>query len=111
MWSICADERQAVFASGHMLKVWDLENQRELGTLAGHIDSVNDVAVSDDGRRAVSASKDCTVRLWNLDNMLQIAAFTSDVAVTSCAVAPDGKTVIAGDVLGRIFFLQLVRRE
>ena len=38
------------------LKVWDLESGRELRTLEGHSDCVNGVAVTPDGRRAVSAS-------------------------------------------------------
>ena len=36
--------------------MWDLESGRELRTLEGHSDWVNGVAVSPDGRRAVSAS-------------------------------------------------------
>ena len=40
------------------LKVWDLESGRELRTLTGHTNTVNGVAVTPDGSRAVSASAD-----------------------------------------------------
>ena len=36
-------------------------------TLAGHTDWVNAVAVTPDGRRAVSASSDKTLKVWDLD--------------------------------------------
>jgi len=39
------------------LKVWDLERGKELQTLAGHSHGVNGVAVTPDGKRAVSASR------------------------------------------------------
>ena len=36
-------------------------------TLEGHSDSVNGVAVTGDGRRAVSASSDNTLKVWDLE--------------------------------------------
>jgi WD40 repeat protein len=51
-----ANGRQAVSASeDRTLKVWDLENGRALRTLEGHSNKVQGVAVSADGRRAVSS--------------------------------------------------------
>jgi WD40 repeat protein len=37
-------------------------------TLEGHSDSVNGVAVTADGKRAVSASRDNTLKVWDLDS-------------------------------------------
>ena len=45
------DGKRAVSASwDHTLKVWDLDSGRELRTLEGHLDSVNGVAVTPDGK-------------------------------------------------------------
>jgi WD40 repeat protein len=44
-----------------------LETVCELHTLAGHTDWVSAVAVTPDGRRAVSASKDPTLKVWDLE--------------------------------------------
>ena len=50
------------------LKVWDVESGRELRTLTGHSGSVLGVAVTPDGRRAVSASNDKTLKVWDLES-------------------------------------------
>jgi WD40 repeat protein len=49
------------------LKVWDLDTGRELRTLQGHSGGVNGVAISPDGRHAVSASYDNTLKVWDLE--------------------------------------------
>ncbi len=36
--------------------------------MTGHSDSVRSVAVTPDGQRAVSASDDNTLKVWNLEN-------------------------------------------
>ena len=50
------------------LRLWDLESGQTLRTLEGHTDWVNAVAVTPDGRRAVSGSEDRTLRLWDLES-------------------------------------------
>jgi WD40 repeat protein len=67
-----------------------------LRTLAGHSDSVTGVAVTPDGKRAVSASFDGTLKVWDLDTYreLRTLAGHSD-SVTGVAVTPDGKRAIS----------------
>jgi WD40 repeat protein len=48
------------------LRLGDTENGRELHRFAGHRGVVQSVAISSDGRYAVSASLDGTLRLWEL---------------------------------------------
>ncbi|AMW28288.1 hypothetical protein H6G58_09345 [Arthrospira platensis FACHB-971] len=60
-----------------------------------------------DGKRAISASEDKTVKLWDLATGEMLATFTGDGAIASCAVAADGVTVVGGDWLGRVYFLRL----
>ena len=43
-----------------------MESGRELRTLKGHTRGVNSVAVTPDGRSAVSASDDKTLKVWDL---------------------------------------------
>ncbi|MDT9199967.1 WD40 repeat domain-containing protein, partial [Limnospira sp. PMC 1042.18] len=106
--AIAPDGKRAVSASDDKtLKLWDLERGRELATLRGHSWSVNAVAIAPDGKRAVSASDDKTLKLWDLETGEVLATFTGEGAMESCAVAPDGVTVVAGDKSGRVHFLRL----
>ena len=75
-------------------------------TLEGHTDFLEDLAVSPDGLRAVSASRDQTLRVWDLEAGRTIATFTAESQLWSCALASDGITALAGDVMGQVHFLQ-----
>jgi WD40 repeat protein len=66
-------------------------------TLQGHTDAVNAMAVTSDGRHAVSGSDDNTLRVWDLESGKELATFTGESEMHSCVVAPDGQTVITGD--------------
>src|SRR5439155_5359837 len=51
------------------LRVWELESRRELRSIeTGHSSYVLDTAMSWDGRIAVSASADNTVKVWELES-------------------------------------------
>ena len=54
-------------SSDRTLKVWELASGRELRTLTDHSDGIRAVAVTPDGRRAVSASRNATLKMWELD--------------------------------------------
>ena len=71
------------------------------GRLAGHVDMVCGVAVSADGSRALSCSRDYTVRVWDLtapparclppESINGADAFDASPTATRCVVAsPDG---------------------
>ena len=48
------------------IRVWDMEQGQCLRSLTGHTAAVNAVAVTRDGRRAVSVSSDETACIWDL---------------------------------------------
>jgi transcriptional regulator with XRE-family HTH domain len=106
--AVTPDGRRAVSASDdRTLRVWDLDSGQKQRTLSGHDDWVNAVAMTPDGRRAISASWDRTLKVWDLDSGALLATFVGDGGFLACVVAPDGRTVIAGDQLGRVHFLRL----
>ncbi len=61
-----ADDEAASGASG-ILRLRDAASGREMATLEGHYGAVWSVAVSADGKVALSASDDETLKLWNLE--------------------------------------------
>jgi WD40 repeat protein len=65
------------------------------------------VAVLADGRRAVSGSRDNTLRLWDLESGEVIATFTGDAAITCVAVARDD-LFVAGSANGAVHILRLI---
>ena len=48
------------------MRLWDVEAGGEVLRFEGHTKAVHSVAISADGRRALSGSADQTVRLWGL---------------------------------------------
>ncbi|MBV8274800.1 MAG: TIR domain-containing protein [Verrucomicrobia bacterium] len=68
-----------------------------IGTLEGHTDWVNAVAITLHGRRAVSASGDRTLRVWDLvtgETKITLQGHTG--FVRAAAISPDGRYVISG---------------
>jgi len=109
--AVDAQGRRAVSGSNdRTVRVWDLEQGRCTAILDGHTDEVDAVAVDAQGRRAVSGSEDRTVRVWDLSTGVCIATFTADAGIRGCAITPDGRTIVAGDTLGRVHFLRLEGR-
>jgi WD40 repeat protein len=64
------------------------------------------VAVTADGRRAVSASWDNTLKVWDLDSGTVIAGFTCDGPAVCCTFVGSAE-IFGGDLVGRIFWLKV----
>ncbi|MEG4414992.1 hypothetical protein Q5692_29830, partial [Microcoleus sp. C2C3] len=71
-------------------------NEGALRTLAGHSWGVNAVDLAPDGKTAISASSDSTLKIWDTETGRELKTLTghSD-SVTAVALAPDGKTAIS----------------
>jgi WD40 repeat protein len=68
----------------------------EIRTLLGHTDSVLACTVLPDGRRALSASWDETLRLWDLETGLCLATLQGHTSfVNACTVLPDGRRALS----------------
>jgi len=67
-----------------------------LRTLTGHSGAVTAVAVTPDERRAVSASEDKTLKVWDLASGRELRTFTGHSGlVRAVAVTPDGQRAVS----------------
>jgi hypothetical protein len=65
-------------------------------TLEGHSGSVESIAVSPDGRRAVSASSDKTLKVWDLETGRELRTLQGHVShVRGVAISPDGRRAVS----------------
>jgi len=68
-----------------------------LRTLEGHTDVVESVAITPDGRRAVSGSHDKTLRVWDLQTGQCLRILKGHThQVRSVAITPDGRRAVSG---------------
>jgi WD40 repeat protein len=114
VWSVAVTPAGRRALSGSLdrtLRLWDLETGQMIRLLEGHSGWVYVVAVTPDGCRAFSASADHTLRVWHLESGEETAAFPGESAMVSCALIPDGRTVVAGDELGGVHFLRFVEAD
>src|SRR2546422_3653794 len=66
-------------------------------TLEGHSSSVHGVAVSADGRRAVSASLDKTLKVWDVESGRELRTLEGHSSyVRGVAVSADGRRAVSG---------------
>lgn len=83
-------------------------NDAVIATLTGHTDRVNAVAMSGDGRLAVSGSRDGSVRLWDLVEFRLLKTFTGHTdSVNAVAITPDGRFAASGAGWPRPFKMEI----
>jgi WD40 repeat protein len=74
--------------------IWDVAG--------AHAGWVRKLAVSPDGKALASCDNKGVLRLWSPDKGKLAAEFSHDHDLLCIAFAPDGKTLVAGDLFGRI---------
>ena len=78
----------------------------ELRRFEGHTSGVTSVAVLPDGRRALSASHDLTLRLWDIETGAELRRFEGHIRlINSVAVLPDGRRALSasGNFVSSLF--------
>jgi WD40 repeat protein len=95
--------------SGMSVIVWDFGTQEKVFDLPGHHDRINAVAFSPDGSWLVSASDDCTLRLWNVLTGRLAVVRQFDAAVQSVRFSDDGKHLFTGNGNTTCYRLELKR--
>jgi len=72
-----------LIGGGNPPRLWSIDQRKMILELKGHTESVEGVALSADGRSALTGSADKTIRLWDVktgNQLLQIAHPTANVA-------------------------------
>ena len=93
----------------HNLRGGEFPNRRVVGLHS----KVTGVAVTPNGRFAVSVSENRSIQVWDLvatqegNGFECVATLLVDSALRTCVVAPDGTTIVVGDTSGRVHFLRL----
>ena len=81
-----------------VVKLWDVQEKREIASLKGHTARVFAVAFSSDGKVGYSASHDDSVKVWDLENMCELSTLVgAEGGIWCLAVTKDGKLCYTGN--------------
>jgi WD40 repeat protein len=79
------------------LRLWDLENGKELRRFEGHTDTVAAVTFAATGRWILSGSSDKIARIWDPESGRELRRFAGHQTwVNGVAYSPDGRRVLTG---------------
>lgn len=76
-------------------RIWDTKTGAQVAELTTHVDTITHAAFTEDDTRVVTASKDHTVRVWDVVSGRELHTFDLGSWVASMQLGPDGRTVLA----------------
>ncbi|HEX5702374.1 MAG TPA: WD40 repeat domain-containing protein [Pyrinomonadaceae bacterium] len=89
--------------------IYDLKKVQIFPPLEGHVNYVEGLAISPDGKLLLSGGWDGTMRLWDLDQRIEVGYYAWQLPIESCAFGFDGQQLraAAGDARGNILFFRV----
>ncbi len=94
------------------VKLWDVNDGRELKTLRGHEGTVWSASFSPDGKTIASASDDSTIKLWQFFDRSDIKVLrVHRQGVTSLSFSHDGKWLLSASIDGKVWLWNLEGQE
>ncbi len=77
-----SQDQQRLFSGGRdaMLKVWDLNQHKNISAQAAHWYTINDISLSPEGNLLATASRDKTIKIWDAQSfkLLKVLDTTRD---------------------------------
>lgn len=80
----------AVALDDFSINVFDIETCKLVRRFPGHKGKINDMTYSPDGRWLLTASMDCTIKVWDFPSGCLIDCFLLDSPVVSLTMSPTG---------------------
>jgi WD40 repeat protein/tRNA A-37 threonylcarbamoyl transferase component Bud32 len=109
--ALCPDQRQLLSGEDGIIELWDVGTGKVLHRFEG-VGSVVCLAVSPDGRWALSGSYDHTLRLWDLKGRKEVHRFDAHTGpVQGVAFSPDGRRAASGSHDRTIRLWDLAKRR
>jgi WD40 repeat protein len=79
------------------VRLWDVDRGTLLHALEGHTLQIRAVALSADGRRALSGADDRTMKLWDAERGTLLRTFDEyEDSVAAIALSADGQRALSG---------------
>ncbi len=90
-----------------IIRIWDTNIQKVIGTLEGHSGPVWSIQYTDDGRNAVSAGDDSRIIIWDLEKKHEPRIIPYPGSVRAAAVHLQSQLLVIGDRTGSILLWDL----
>ena len=78
------------------ISLYDVRMAKELISVKDHTANINDMQLSKDGTMIVTASKDCTAKLFDAESLVCLKTYKTERPVNSAAISPILDHVILG---------------
>lgn len=75
---------------------WDTTTGRVISTIKEHKGAINDLQKNNDGTMFISASKDCTAKLFDIEDLSLLKTYQTERPVNSAAISPIFDHVVVG---------------
>jgi pSer/pThr/pTyr-binding forkhead associated (FHA) protein len=83
--------------SDKLVKLWNVEKEKEIASFVGHKMAINAVSFSDDNKFIVTGGSDKLVKLWNVEEEKEIASFVGHkMAINAVSFSGDNKSIVTG---------------
>ncbi|KAF8834661.1 WD40 repeat-like protein [Paxillus ammoniavirescens] len=89
------------------IRIWDVDNDEEVGTPMSHDGWVRAVAVTRDGKNIISGGLDEVLKIWDVETYQLIEEWGGQAHILCIVLSPDDQLIAIGDGAGRIIVREM----